>query len=103
MQRIVATITLCALPVPILLYVVLYWMWLETNSGEANFLYFQCLAYNVFVAFLLIDFCGASLRRDKVNRIVEKKRNEKKLKESTSQQQNDATSRVQVDAVETAT
>lgn len=90
MQRTVATIALCALPVPVLLYVVLYWMWLETNSGEANFLYFQCLAYNVFVAFLLIDFCGASLRRDKVNRTVEKRRNEKKVEKSTSQQHYDA-------------
>jgi hypothetical protein len=63
----------CAIAVPVLLYLVLHWMWLETGSGEAYFLYFQCLAYNIFVANLLVEFCGASVRRDKALRLTEKK------------------------------
>jgi phosphatidylinositol glycan class U len=63
-------LSVCAIVVPVLLYIVLYWMWLETGSGEANFLYFQCLAYNIFVANLLVEFCGASVRRDKALRLT---------------------------------
>ena len=47
-----------------------YWMWLEHN-GEANFLYFQCLAYGVFCAILFLNFCAASVRRDKALRLTE--------------------------------
>jgi GPI-anchor transamidase subunit U len=63
-------IVACALIVPILLYMVLYGMWLETGNGEANFLYFQCYAYNVFVAILFIQFTGASVERDKALRLT---------------------------------
>jgi hypothetical protein len=66
-------VSACAIAVPVLLYLVDYWMWLETGSGEANFLYFQCLAYNAFVANLLVEFCGASVRRDKALRLTQKK------------------------------
>jgi hypothetical protein len=66
-------VSVCAIAVPVLLYLVDYWMWLETGSGEANFLYFQCLAYNAFVANLLVEFCGASVRRDKALRLTQKK------------------------------
>jgi GPI transamidase subunit PIG-U len=65
-------IALCALPVPMLLYVLDCWTWLETGSGNANFIYFQCLAYQTFVANICIDFCGASIKRDKVLRMTEK-------------------------------
>jgi hypothetical protein len=68
-------VSACAIAVPVLLYLVDYWMWLETGSGEANFLYFQCLAYNAFVGNLLVEFCGASVRRDKALRLTEKKGN----------------------------
>jgi GPI-anchor transamidase subunit U len=61
-----------ALPVPISLYLVTLWMWLETGQGEANFTFFQCLAYCGFIATLFLEFCGASLRRDKVLRLTEK-------------------------------
>ena len=64
-------ISLCALPVPLLLYLLDCWMWLETGSGNANFIFFQCLAYQVFVANICIDFCGASVMRDKAARITE--------------------------------
>jgi GPI-anchor transamidase subunit U len=60
----------CALIVPVLLYMVLYGMWLETGNGEANFLYFQCYAYNVFIAILFIQFTGASVERDKALRLT---------------------------------
>jgi GPI-anchor transamidase subunit U len=63
-------ITSCALIVPVLLYMVLYGMWLETGNGEANFLYFQCYAYNVFIAILFIQFTGASVERDKALRLT---------------------------------
>jgi GPI-anchor transamidase subunit U len=66
-------IATCALIVPVVLYVaVLYGMWLETGNGEANFLYFQCYAYNVFVAILFIQFTGASVERDKALRLTMK-------------------------------
>jgi uncharacterized integral membrane protein len=63
-------IALCAIPIPVVVYAVTYWMWLEPGNGEANFLYFQCLAYNVFVAVLFLGFCSASLRRDKAIRLT---------------------------------
>ena len=61
-----------AIPVPIALYLVTLWLWLETGSGEANFTFFQCLAYNAFLAIFFLEFCGASSRRDKVLRFTEK-------------------------------
>jgi phosphatidylinositol glycan class U len=72
LQRNVTVICMCALPIPVILYVVAYWMWIEIASGEANFVYFQCLAYNVFVSLLLLQFGCASLQRDKVLRVTEK-------------------------------
>jgi GPI transamidase subunit PIG-U len=74
MQRPVSLIALCALPIPVTLYMVSYWMWLEPGSGEANFLYFQALAYGIFVAILFLNFCSASMRRDKALRLTEKAR-----------------------------
>jgi phosphatidylinositol glycan class U len=51
---------------------VCYWLWVDSGVGEANFVYFQCLAYNVLVGMLFVEFCSASLRRDKVLRVTEK-------------------------------
>jgi len=68
----VAVVIICALPVPYLLFVVTYQLWLETGRGEVNFVYFQCLAYNAFESLLVIEFVGASLRRDKALRLTEK-------------------------------
>jgi len=65
-----SVVSLCALPVPMLLYLLDCWMWLETGSGNANFIFFQCLAYQVFVASIFIDFCGASVKRDKALRMT---------------------------------
>jgi GPI transamidase subunit PIG-U len=72
MMQIPSLIALCALPIPVTVYTVTYWMWLEPGNGEANFMYFQCLAYNVFVAVLFLGFCSASLRRDKAIRMTMK-------------------------------
>ena len=61
-----------AITVPISLYLVTLWLWLETGSGEANFTFFQCLAYCGFLATFFLEFCGGSMRRDKVLRLTEK-------------------------------
>jgi GPI-anchor transamidase subunit U len=61
-------IALCAIPIPVVLYTVGYWMWLEPGTGEANYLYFQCLAYNIFVTVWFLEFTSASLLRDKALR-----------------------------------
>jgi phosphatidylinositol glycan class U len=47
-------------------------MWLETNTGNANYVFFQCLAYNVFLSIILGQFCNASLQRDKALRLAAK-------------------------------
>ena len=60
------------LPIPVVLYSAAYWMWLVLGNGEANFVFFQCLAYNIFVAFLLVEFGRASLVRDKALRWTER-------------------------------
>ena len=73
-----------AITVPISLYLVTLWLWLETGSGEANFTFFQCLAYCGFLATLFLEFCGSSMRRDKVLRLTEKLLQEKLSKEKSS-------------------
>jgi hypothetical protein len=65
-------------------------MWLETGNGEANFLYFQCYAYNVFVAITFIQFTGASVERDKALQltssiiIMKEQQQQQKQQESTT-------------------
>jgi len=44
---ITSVICLLALPVPIVLYVVDHGLWLESGSGNANYMFFQILAYNL--------------------------------------------------------
>jgi hypothetical protein len=65
-------IAVSAFSIPVALYVVNTWLWLDTGSGEANFMYFQCLAYNAFVAIIFVQFVAACLRRDKALRLTEK-------------------------------
>ena len=72
LRPLVSLVALCAVPVPIVLLIVNLWLWLEPGSGEANFCFFQCLAYNVLIGILLVEFTSASLRRDKVLRLTEK-------------------------------
>ena len=72
MNPIPTVIAICAIPIPVILYCVAYWMWLEPMNGEANFLYFQCLVYNVLIALLFLGFTAAALRRDKALRMTMK-------------------------------
>jgi len=64
--------SLVALPVPITLYVTDYWLWLETGSGNANYMFFQCLAYTVFFSVILTDFFAATMLREKALHLTEK-------------------------------
>jgi len=68
-RKIPCLVALCALPVPFLLYVVVLWMWLALGN-EANFVYFQCLAFQVFGVVLLLELVRGSLRRAKANRVT---------------------------------
>ena len=56
---------------PVLLFMSFHRMWLSTGNGNANYLYFQCLAYGAFVSIFCLEFVGATLRRDKVRRLAE--------------------------------
>mmetsp|Transcript_14694 Transcript_14694/g.25465 ORF Transcript_14694/g.25465 Transcript_14694/m.25465 type:complete len:285 (-) Transcript_14694:134-988(-) len=62
-------ISLCCIMVPVILNVVDHWMWLEVNNGNANYMFFQCLAYNVFLGIICAQFVSASMQRDKALRI----------------------------------
>lgn len=73
---IAAFVALCCLLVPVILNVVDHWMWLVANNGNANYMFFQCLAYNIFVGIILAQFASASLQRDKALRIMETKEKE---------------------------
>jgi len=70
----VAFVALCSMGVPVVLNVVDHWMWLAPNTGNANYMFFQCLAFNVFLGILLGQFCKASLERDKALRLAAKER-----------------------------
>ncbi|GAX19859.1 phosphatidylinositol glycan, class U [Fistulifera solaris] len=65
-------IAVSSFSIPVALYVVNTWLWLDTGSGEANFMFFQCLVYNAFVAIIFVQFVAACLRRDKALRLTEK-------------------------------
>eukprot|EP00522_Entomoneis_paludosa_P000078 CAMPEP_0172465844 /NCGR_PEP_ID=MMETSP1065-20121228/54639_1 /TAXON_ID=265537 /ORGANISM="Amphiprora paludosa, Strain CCMP125" /LENGTH=492 /DNA_ID=CAMNT_0013222493 /DNA_START=51 /DNA_END=1529 /DNA_ORIENTATION=- len=73
MNDIVSLVAICALFIPAILFVLLYWMWMEVGNGEANFLFFQGLAYNIFVVILLLQFVHATVGRDKALLLTEKK------------------------------
>jgi hypothetical protein len=56
-------------------------MWLEGNNGNANYMFFQCLVYNIFLGIILGQFISASMQRDKALRIdLEEYYNEGKAK-----------------------
>lgn len=48
-------------------------MWLGPINGEANYLYFQCLAYGIFIGVLFLNFYSASIRHDKALRMTKKR------------------------------
>ena len=72
--RIVSLVALCAIPVPVTVFVLDSWSWQTPGTGNANYVYFMCLAYNIFVFLLFLDFCGASVRRDKAIRLAWKEK-----------------------------
>lgn len=72
LKTIPSLIAATAFWIPVTLYLVNTWLWLDTGSGEANFMYFQCLAYNAFVTTIFVQFVSACLRRDKALRLTEK-------------------------------
>jgi len=65
-------VSLFAIPVPILLFITFHRMWLVTGNGNPNYIFFQCFAYGLFVSTITLDFISATVRRDKVLRMVEK-------------------------------
>ena len=69
-----ALVCICAIPVPASLYLMDYWLWLSTGSGNANYMFFQCLAYNAFLGICTLDFVSSSVKRDKALRLTEKVR-----------------------------
>lgn len=71
-MRILSLVAMCALPVPLTLYVMDSWLWLGPASGNANFIFFQSLAFDAFVAILFLEFCSASVARDKAVRLARK-------------------------------
>jgi phosphatidylinositol glycan class U len=71
-MRISSVIAVIALPVPIILYVIDFWLWLQSGSGNANYMFFQCLAFNLFLGIFTLDFISATLKRDKALCLTEK-------------------------------
>jgi phosphatidylinositol glycan class U len=47
-------------------------MWLVTGNGNPNYIFFQCFAYGLFVAVITLDVVSATVKRDKVLRMVVK-------------------------------
>lgn len=76
-----SVVALLSLPVPMLLYLVDYYLFLEVGSAPANYMFFQCLAYNLFLGIIYIDMIAATTKRDKALRITESEmRKEKAFK-----------------------
>lgn len=71
-MRNMSLISLFAIPVPVLLFITFHRMWLVTGNGNANYIFFQCFAYGLFVSMITLDFVSAAVKRDKVLRMVEK-------------------------------
>ena len=74
-----AFVALCCLMVPAILTIVDHWMWLGANNGNANYMFFQCLAYNTFLGIILGQFTSASMQRDKALRLTVQKEVERNL------------------------
>ncbi len=66
----VSIVALLAMPVTILIYTVDYSLWLETGTGNPNFLFFQCLAYNIFLMTVVLQFVSGTMKRDKALRLT---------------------------------
>ena len=65
-------VSIFAIVVPATLVIMFYWLWLETGTGNANYMFFQCLAYNVFLSIITLDYISATVKRDKALRLTKK-------------------------------
>ena len=65
-------VNVLAFIIPIQLFILDYWLWMRTGTGNANYLYFQCLAFTVMLAIIFLEFAFANMKRDKALRITEK-------------------------------
>lgn len=74
-----SVLALLALPVPMILYIVDYYLFLEVGNAPANYMFFQCLAYNLFLGIIFLDMFSATSKRDKALRItaIENKKKQK--------------------------
>ncbi len=66
-------ISVIAMPVPVILYIIDYWLWLQSGSGNANYMFFQCLTFNLFCGIFTLDFISSTLKRDKALCLTSKK------------------------------
>ena len=62
----VLLVSICAMMIPIPMFVLLHTLWLETGNGEANFVFFQCLALNILVLICFVLFVLATVQWDKL-------------------------------------
>ncbi|KAL9188289.1 hypothetical protein ACHAXT_006667 [Thalassiosira profunda] len=76
-----ALVSFFALPVPMLLFVTFHRMWLVTGNGNPNYIFFQCFAYGLFVTIITMEFVSATVKRDKVIRMIEKGNMKKLVKQ----------------------
>ena len=64
-------ILILALPIPIVLFIVDYSLWLESGAGNPNFVFFQCIAYTLFLGVISMQFVSSTMKRDKALRLTE--------------------------------
>jgi hypothetical protein len=67
-----AVISFLGVGIPVSLYLVLHPLWLVSGRGEANFLFFQCLAYQAMVGCMWLECTLASVGRIKALRLTHK-------------------------------
>lgn len=68
----ITIISLVALPVPLGLYLLDHWLWIEPGSGNANYVFFQSMAYNIFLQFIIGEFMVRTIQRYKALSLTEK-------------------------------
>ena len=84
MPWLIAVIAFCALWVPISLFVLLHSLWLETGNGEANFVFFQCLALNVLATLLVVLYVHGIVQWDKLRHLWMRQRQQEQKETSTT-------------------
>mmetsp|Transcript_19035 Transcript_19035/g.44343 ORF Transcript_19035/g.44343 Transcript_19035/m.44343 type:complete len:128 (-) Transcript_19035:29-412(-) len=75
-RRLVMVIGLCALPVSLVLFVVDTYIWLQTHTGNANFVFFQCLLYQIVVTLFFMEYTSAAVCHEKAMQYLRKQRQE---------------------------